>query len=236
MDGGGTGRRGAGAAKRRWAGAHPPQQGRLVQVRCARRFRDGKQGAVSACRADETGARPVSLYPGDPGRRQPVWVRAPAGLQEEVRGSLQAAPRCRGQVLRLARQSRRSAGAAELQAVQHGRQTLLLVQAGHQTKRAILRAREFVPRAAAGSVVRAGIEGLEFRLEDSLLPSPPLFVRRAPRIGSTDSQRARAVVSEIQRQRGVYGPRSLLRTDETAEGNRLLRVRIWRAAAEGKHR
>src|SRR6185436_19388516 len=98
-------------------------------------------------------------------RRQSLRVRTPAGFQEEVRGSLQAAPRCRGEVLRIARQPRR-ARAALLQAVQHGRKALLLLQAG-QTECAVLRAREYLPRSRTDRVVRERTEGFKFRLEDS---------------------------------------------------------------------
>ena len=70
-----------------------------------------------------------NLYGGE--RRQ--------GLQEEVRGSVQADPRCEGQVLRDARQPRQPEPAT-LQAVQHERRAVLHVQA--QGRRQVLRARQ----------------------------------------------------------------------------------------------
>ena len=63
-------------------------------------------------------------------------IGAAAGLRAQVRPSLQAVARRRREVLRLARQSRLPR-AALLQAVQHGRQAVLLVQGPKQNVRFI---------------------------------------------------------------------------------------------------
>ena len=76
------------------------------------------------------------------------------GLSAEVRGALQAAARRRRQVLRGARQPRRHQPDL-LQAVQHGRQSLLHVRAAGRSDhalghaRALLRARQHLPRSRA---------------------------------------------------------------------------------------
>ena len=109
-------------------------------------FGTGSQAAVPARRADGQTPRAVQVRAGRAGRRQPVRLGAPAGLQEEVRDPLQAAAGCRREVLRVARQPRR-ARAALLQAVQHGREALLHVQP--EPGRPLLRAREHLPGARA---------------------------------------------------------------------------------------
>ena len=73
----------------------------------------------------------------------------PKRLREEVLDPVQAAARRRGEVLCLARQSRRRR-ADPVQAVQHGRQEVLQLQAGE--RRALLRARLQLRRRQAAGV------------------------------------------------------------------------------------
>ena len=90
-------------------------------------FGSAIEAAVPARRADGQAAAEVSVRAGHSRRRQPLRVRAAAGLRAQVRDSLQAAARPQSEVLRLARQSRRPEPAL-LQALQHGGQALLLLQ------------------------------------------------------------------------------------------------------------
>ncbi len=106
----------------------------------------------------------------------------------------------------------------------------------HEAECPLLRARELVPRARTGRLVREGAEGLGLGLEDPVLPPPAVLVGRAPRFRHAAARASRAAVPEIQRQRRADRPRSFLRADQAAERDRLLRVRVGRPAAEGEHR
>ena len=116
------------------------EQERLAEVRRARRLRHRRAPAVRARRPDGQALRALQVRPGHPRRRQPLRRRAAAGLQAEVRDPVQAAARRRREVLRVARQPRR-ARAALLQAVQHGRQAVLLVQGAERRTCASSRSR-----------------------------------------------------------------------------------------------
>ena len=91
-------------------------------------FGTGERAAVRARRADgERVHDAVPVRAGHHRRRQHLRLASGRRTSRRSSRSLQAAARRRREVLRLARQSRR-ARAALLQAVQHGRQAVLLVQ------------------------------------------------------------------------------------------------------------
>ena len=114
-------------------------------------------------------------------------ARARQRLPREVRGALQAAARRRRQVLRLARQSRRP-DPALLQELQHERREVLHLQGAQEgrrrvRRRALLRARQQLHVTGAAAVAEEGARSERDRLEDSLLPSSALLVRRDARLG-----------------------------------------------------
>ena len=82
-------------------------------------------------------------------------------------------------------------------------------------------------------LAREGAEGERLRLEDPLLPSSALLVRREARLRRGAARAARAAVREVRRGRGLRRPRALLRTAQAAEGHHLLRQRQRREAAQG---
>ena len=153
----------------------------------------------------------------------------PSDFRQEVRGALQAAARRRREVLRVARQPRRP-DPALLQALQHERREVLLLQgaqAGPRRARrgAVLRARQQLHVAGTARVAREGAEGERLGLEDPLLPPSALLVGREARRRRGAARAARAAVREVRRGRRLHRPRALLRTDQAAEGDHLLRLR-----------
>ena len=156
------------------------QQVGLAEVCCAGRLRHRRQDAVPARGTDEGRPRSVQVRVRDSRRRQPVRIGAAAGLQEEVRGSLQAAARRGREVLRLARQPR-CARAALLQAVQHGRQAVLHVQPA--AGRPVLRAREHVSGARTDRLDRGRAEDVRAargRFRSSIIRSTRRATAMAP--------------------------------------------------------
>ena len=87
-------------------------------------------------------------------------------------------------------------------------------------ERPVLRVREHVHGARAGQVDRGGAAEDERGLEDPILSSPAVLVRRAARIGHASPRRARAALRQEQRQRRLYRTRSLLRADQATERDR----------------
>ena len=65
-------------------------------------------------------------------------------------------------------------------------------------------------REGAGRVPRG--------LEDSLFPSPTVFVWRTPWVAGSHSKNPRTAFPEIQRQRRLHRPRSLLRANQAQQG------------------
>ena len=137
------------------AGRRAPEPCRLAQVRRPRRLRHRRPRRSirspsrwrSCARASPSSSCITvgdNIYGGE----------RPQDMKTQVRGPVQAAARRRREVLRLARQPRRSR-AGPLQAVQHGRPDLLHLQ-GAEAGRAVLRARDRLPDAGAGRVAREG--------------------------------------------------------------------------------
>ena len=102
-------------------------------------------------------------------------------FRTQVRDARTSRCSTRRQVLRLARQPRRPEPAL-LQAVQHGRQALLLVQ-GAEAERALLRARDHLCRARADGLGRQGAQGRRTTTGRSR-SSTTRSTRRAQRHGS----------------------------------------------------
>ena len=119
-----------------------------------------------------------------------------------------------------------------LQAVQHGREAVLLVQGAESRTSGSSRSR-------APTWIPAQVAWFEKELKDSneawkiaFFHHPLVLVGR----DATDRDQqlargARAAVHQVQRQRGPHRPRSLLRADQAAARDRLLRDGIGRAAA-----
>ena len=103
---------------------------------------------------------------------------------------------------------------------------------GAEAGRPVLRARERLSRAGADRVAGEGAGGLGRELEDPVLPPPALFVRRDARLRTPScAQVLEPLFVEVQRQRRLHRPRSLLRAHQAAEGHRVFRRRVGRQAA-----
>src|SRR5262245_41652395 len=83
------------------AGSEAAAEGLLGKVRDYWRYRNGRQASAGGGETAGRASRQVSVrFRADDGR-QPVWGEQREGLREEIRHSLQAAPRRRRQVLRV---------------------------------------------------------------------------------------------------------------------------------------
>ena len=177
---------------------------------------------------------PIRLV--DAGRRQPVRVRAAAGLQEEVR-------RCRTSrcSTRASSSTRRSAITTRANS---GTTSCSTWTASCTTRSRPRNRASGSSRSRARTWTRQQVAWFEKELKDSnetwkirVLPPSAVFVGERARIQIRSCARSlEPLFMQVQRQRGADRPRSLLRADQAAEGNRLLRLRIGRAAAEGEHR
>ena len=169
---------------------------------------------------------------------------APAEMAKQVRDALQAAPRRRGRVPCRPRQPRQPEPAL-LQALQHGRRALLHLpgvqgrdlEAGRR-RRALLRPRHRLPGQAAARLAGEGALVLELRLEDRVLPSPPVLVRQDPRLRARVEGGPGAPLRQVRRERRVLRARPHLRAHQAPEGrHRVLGVRWrWLAAHGGPPR
>ena len=142
--------------------AHAAQRRPLDQVRHHRRQRPRRSAATRDRGADGRVSPALRLQVRADGRRQHLRRPGDRGrLSPEVRGAVQTAARRRRQVLRRARQPRRYQPDL-LQAVQHGRPSLLHVRAAGRSDHAVghartlLRAGQHVSQLGADSVVREG--------------------------------------------------------------------------------
>ena len=131
--------------------------------------------------------------------------------------------------------------AEELRALQHERPALLHVPRVEGRRRqdpvrgrALFRFGQQLhgPRAAPMAGARA--VGVQLRLEDRLLPPPPVLFRTHPRLVAGLAQDPGAPVHALRRQRGLQRPRPHLRASEAAAGHHVLRDRVRGFAAQGR--
>ena len=141
--------------------------------------------------------------------------RQRGGHEAEVRGPLQGAPRQGREVLRQPGQPRQPESAL-LQALQHGRAALLLLQGAEgpgqgRGQRAVLRHRQQLPRQGTTAMARKGagrVRGSDWKIP--YFPPPPVFIGKDPRLIPRNAGGPRAALRRARRERGVRRPRPLL--------------------------